>query len=177
VLGALVATGAGASSGLAWTATGASVLLTGFALAVGSSAVGSSAAVTWSLALLAAVFLLRERDALVLAPVYAAGLLLAGELAQCSIDLRGVSWLSSRWIASRVATSLALGALGVCAGAIAAAVATISLARSVALTAAGALATIVALGTIVVLARRSDRVRPNPAPTAEDPAAPGARSA
>lgn len=129
-----------------------SVLLVALALAR-----GSPGPVPWSLALLAALFLLGMHDSLVLAPIYGAGLLLVGELAQCSIELRGVAWLSPRWIASRLAGILALAALGVCASAFAAGAATIAAARSVTLTGVGALATMVLLGAIAQLARRADR--------------------
>jgi hypothetical protein len=146
-----------------------SVLLVALALAL-----GSSAPIPWSLALLATLFLLGEHDSLVLAPIYGAGLLLVGELAQCSSELRGVKWLTLRWIASRLAASLALAALGAGAGAVTAAAATIAAARSVALTAAGALATVVAVGTIALLARRRDRALPDRVSTAPDPRARGA---
>jgi hypothetical protein len=141
-----------------------SVLLVALAVAV-----GSAAPIPWSLALLALVFLLEGHDSLVLAPIYGAGLLLVGELAQGSVDLRGVSWLTPGWVAERLGTILALSALGAGAGALAAAAATIAAARSVALTAVGAVAAVVALGAIALLARRGSRV---PADTASGGPAP-----
>jgi hypothetical protein len=138
-------------------------------------ALGNSAPVPCSLALLAVLFLLDEHDSLVLAPIYAGGLLLVGELAQCSIELRGVTWLSPRSFAYRLSASLGLAALGVCVGAVAAGAATIGAGRSVAITAVGSLATVVALGTIVVLARRADRPPGDAASAVPDPRAPGAR--
>jgi hypothetical protein len=146
-----------------------SVLLVALAVAV-----GSVTPIPWSLALLAVVFLLHRRDSLVLAPIYGAGLLLVGELAQGSIDLRGVGWLTPNWIASRLAAILALSALGAGAGAVVAAAATIGAARSVALTAAGAVAAVMALGTIALLARRGHRVPANAASRAPDPEPRGA---
>ena len=145
-------------------------------------AVGSAAPIPWALALLAVVFLLDGHDSLLLAPIYGAGLLLVSELAQGSIDLRGVGRLTPGWIAARLAAILALSALGAGAGAVVAAAATIGAARSVALTAAGAFAAVVALGTIALLARRGHRVPANAAsrasdrepPGAPDPAPPGA---
>lgn len=129
-----------------------SVLLVALAVAI-----GSAAPIPWSLALLAVVFLLHGHDSLVLAPIYGAGLLLVGEVAQASIDLRGVGCLTPGWIASRLAAILALSALGAGAGAVVAAAATIGAARSVALTAAGAIAAVMAVGTIALLARRGHR--------------------
>jgi hypothetical protein len=146
-----------------------SVLLVALALAV-----GSAAPIPWSLALLAVVFLLDGGDSLVLAPIYGTGLLVVGEIAQCSIDLRGVGWLTPGWVASRLAAILAIAALGACAGAVAAAAATIAAARSVVLTAAGAVAGVMVLGTIAVLARRGHRVAPDGASGARDPPTPGA---
>jgi hypothetical protein len=144
------------------------VLLVAFGLAL-----GTASPVLCSLALLAALSLLDGHGSLVLAPVYGAALLLVGELAQCSIDLRGVRWLATRWIVSRLAASLALVALGACAGALVAGVATIAAARSVALTAVGALATVTAVGTIALIARRGDRVPSASAdPDARVPSAP-----
>jgi hypothetical protein len=145
------------------------VLLVALALAV-----GSAAPIPWSLALLAVVFLLDGRDSLVLAPIYGAGLLLVGELAQCSIDLRGVRWMAPGWIASRLAGMLVLAALGAGAGALAAAAATIAAARSVALTAAGGVAAVMALGTIALLARRGHPVPAAAASGAPDPQTPDA---
>jgi hypothetical protein len=141
-----------------------SVLLVALAVAV-----GSVTPIPWSLALLAVVFLLDGGDSLVLAPIYGAGLLLVAELAHCSIDLRGVRWLTLGWVASRLGAILALAALGAGAGALAAAAATIAAPRSAALTAAGAVAAVMALGTIAVLARRGHRVPGDAASGAPDP--------
>jgi hypothetical protein len=138
-------------------------------------AVGSAAPIPWSLALLALMFLLDGHDSLVLAPIYGAGLLLVGEVAQCSIDLRGVTWLTPGWITSRLGATMALAALGAGAGALAAAAATIAADRSVALTAAGAVAAVMALATIGLLARRGHRVPAETASGAHAPQTPEAR--
>jgi hypothetical protein len=164
VLGALIAAGAVTSASLAWSGTAVAVLLVALALAV-----GCAAPIPWSLALLGVVFLLDGGHSLVLAPIYGAGLLVVGELAQCSIDLRRVTWMTPGWVASRLAAILALAALGAGAGALAAAAATVAAARSATLTAAGGVAAVTALGTITLLARRGHRVPADAPSGAPDP--------
>ena len=148
-LGAFVATDAGANVPLAWYGTAVSILILTLGLAA-----DSIWAVQLSIALLGALLLLRHEDRLVLAPVYGAGVLLVGELAQRSLELRGQGRLGPGVIASRLAACLVLAGLGACGAAVAAIAVTIAPARTVAFTAVGTIAALVAFGAIVVLARR-----------------------
>lgn len=153
--GALVASDAGTAAGAAWYGTATSVLI----LTVGL-VVGSSATVQWSVALLAAMLLLRPQDRLVLAPLYGACLLLVGELAQRSLELRGRELIGPGVMVSRLAALVVLGALGACAAAVAAIAVTIAPARSVGFTAAGTLAALATFAAIVLLARRNHQQNP-----------------
>ena len=85
-------------------------------LAVGLVA-GSSTAVHAAVALLGAIFLLRQDTRLLLAPPYGAGLLLIDDLAAQTIELRGVSQMGLAVIGARTGTALALAAIGACASA------------------------------------------------------------
>jgi hypothetical protein len=114
----------------------------------------SSSTVLASLALLGALLLARHSDRLALAPMYGAGLLIVGELAQRSIELRGVGAIANGVISSRPAAVGLLAALGFCAAAAAAVAVTAAPGGSVALTAAGALATVVACAVCVLFAKR-----------------------
>jgi hypothetical protein len=148
-LGALVATDAGASTELALVGTAVSELTLALAFVA-----GSSGSIQWSLGLLAILFLLRHEDRIALAPIYGAGLLLVGELAQRAIDLRGVQRISSGVIRARLAAVIVLAALGACGGAIATIAVRIAPVRSVGFTAIG---TIAALATVAAITRLSRR--------------------
>ena len=127
-LGALAATDAGAAGELAWVGTVISVTI----LALGLLA-GSSGAIQCSLAVGAALLLLRHDDRLLLAPLYGAWLLTAGELAQRSVELRGRQRIERGAVGPRLIAVVVLAALGGCAGALAAIAVTIAPGRSVAL--------------------------------------------
>jgi len=161
-LGALVATDAGAGAGLAWvgTAVAMTILTTGVVVA-------SSATVQSALALLAAVLLLRHHDRLLLAPLYGACVLLVGELAQRSLELRGSERLGPGVIGSRVGAVLLLAALGAGAGALAAIAVTIAPARSVGITAVGTAAVVGSFALIVAIARPHRRENPSGDRTSE----------
>lgn len=148
-LGALVATDAGAATGLAWYGTAASALILTAGLAV-----ASSSAVHMSVALLAALLLLRLQDRLGLAPLYGAGLLLVGELAQRSLELRGQARIGPGVIGGRLTAVAVLAALGACSGAVVSISATIAPTRSVGLTAVGTIAVLATFATITIFARR-----------------------
>jgi hypothetical protein len=154
-LGALVALDAGTAAGAAWYATATAVLI----LTVGL-VVASSVTVQWSVALLAAMLLLRHHDRLVLAPLYGACLLLVAELAQRSLELRGRELIGPGVIVSRLAAVVVLAAVGGCAAAVAAIAVTIAPGRSVGFSAAGTLAAVGAFAAIVLLARRRHQQDP-----------------
>lgn len=145
----MVATDAHAGAGLAWFATGVAAVV----LAVGL-VVASSTTVQGSVAVLAALFLLRDGDRLLLAPLYGASLLLVGELAQISFELRGMERVGAGVLGSRLGAVLLLAAFGTGAAAVAALAVTVAPARSVGFTAAGTFATVAAFALIVALARR-----------------------
>jgi hypothetical protein len=140
---------AGTASQAAWLGAGAAALL----LAAGLVA-QSPAAVHAAVALLGAIFLLRQDNRVLLAPLYGAGLLIMEDLAAQAIELRGVSQIGLGLIAARTGAALAVAAVGACASAAAALALVAAPGRSVALTALGALAAVVAFAAIVRLARR-----------------------
>lgn len=142
-----MAPGAGAAAGPAWYGTAVSVVILTAGLVL-----GSSSAVQVSVAALAAL-LLRHDEQLVLAPLYGGCLLLVGELAQRSLELRGVERIGPGVIGARLATVLVFAALGACGAAMAAIAVTIAPARSVGFTALGTLAILAAFAAIVLLAR------------------------
>ncbi len=115
---------------------------------------GPSAVIQVSLALMGSLLLLRRSEHLLLAPVYGACLLLVGELARRSLELRGPARVGAGVIGARLVAAGLLAAVGACAAAIAAIAVTIAPGRSIALTALGSLATVAAFAVIVVLARR-----------------------
>jgi hypothetical protein len=137
--------------------------------------VASPASVQSAVALLAAVLLLRHHERLLLAPLYGACLLMVGELAQRSFELRGSERLGPGVIGTRVGAALLLAALGAGAGALAAIAVTIAPARSVGITAVGTAAVVAAFALIVVLARSQIASDPsnNPVRDAGSPSAPG----
>lgn len=148
-LGALSATDAHSAAGLAWVGTAVAVVVLAAALVV-----ASSAGIAVSLAVLAALLLLRQQDRLVVAPLYGACLLLVGELAQRSLELRGQDHIGPGVIGSRLAAMVAVAALGACGGAAAVIAVTAAPGRSVGFTALGTVALLAAVSAIVVLARR-----------------------
>jgi hypothetical protein len=115
---------------------------------------GSFTAVHAAIALLGAIFLLRQDTRLLLAPPYGAGLLLIDDLAAQTIELRGVSLVDLAMIGSRTAAVLAVAAIGACASAAAAIAVSDAPGHSVVLTALGALAAVVAFAAIVRPTRR-----------------------
>jgi hypothetical protein len=110
--------------------------------------------VTCSLAVVGVLLLLRHHDRLVLAPVYGACLLLVGELAQRSAEIRGLERIGPDVLWSRLVAMLAAAAAGATAAAIVAIAVTTGPPRSVAVTAAGTSCLIAGLAVIAVLARQ-----------------------
>lgn len=123
-------------------------------LAIGLMA-SASGPVHASLALLGAILLLRRDGALVLAPVYGAGLLLAGELAQRCAELQGGQRLGPGVARMRLVAILSLAALGACVSAVAALAVTVAPSRSIATSAAATVAVAAIFAAIVLLARRA----------------------
>ena len=139
----------GAATQLAWVGSGIAAVL----LAAGMLA-GSPATVHAAIGLLGAIFVLRQDTRLLLAAPYGVGLLLIDDLANQTIELRGVSLIGPAVIGARTGAVLAAAALGACAAAIAALAVTAAPGRSVGVTALGALAVVAAFAAIVRPARR-----------------------
>jgi hypothetical protein len=150
VLAALAAAGAGRSAGLVVTLAGTSVLLLVLALLT-----GWSPGVLAALALLVPVFLARHGDLLALAPLFGGGLLLVGELAHQSIELRGVAAVERGAVITRAANVLGIAALGATAGAAGAIAVRYAPSHAIGVTAAGAVAVLGAVAVISWLARRA----------------------
>lgn len=153
-VGALAAADARTATVVAWAGVALSVLILVLGLLI-----AWSGTVHCSLAVLAALLLLRDQDRLVLAPLYGACLLIVGELAQRSIELRGRAWIGPGVIGSRLAALTLLAALGACAAAVGSVAVRVAPARSVGFTAIGTIAAVAAVAVIVLVARR--RVQDN----------------
>jgi hypothetical protein len=149
-LAALAAGDAGPNAGLARSVGAVCVALLTVAL-IG----GPSAAVQLSLALCAALLLLRRSDRLEVAPLYGFVLLMIGELAQRSRELRTPGAIAPEVVSARLAATVLVAAVGGSAATIVAIAVTLAPARSVALTAAGAAALAASCVAIVALARRA----------------------
>ncbi len=91
------------------------------------------------------------------APLYGAGILLCSELAECALQLRTAAQSEPAVLADRLLRTLAVALCGIVAGSLALAAATLSLARSLPLTAAGAAAAAAAVWLIAILARQQRR--------------------
>jgi hypothetical protein len=150
VLGALVVVDAGQAVGIVLTLAALSELSLVLALVT-----GWSPGVLAALALLAPAFLARQGDPLALAPLFAGGLLLFGELAQQSIELRGVQRLEDGVVTSRVAHVLGIAGLGAAAGAVATIAVRYAPSHAVGVTAVGAVAVVGAVAGLSWLARRA----------------------
>ncbi len=88
------------------------------------------------------------------APVYGAGVLMCCELAHVSLQRRAVAHDDPRLLADRLLYTLVLALAGIVAAPLALAAATLNIARSLPLTAAGAAAGAAAIWLIAMLARR-----------------------
>ncbi len=128
--------------------------MTAIALLALGILVGSSAPLQLSLAVLAAMLLLRDHDRLLLAPVYGGCLLLVGELGQLSLELRDYERVGPGVIAGRLAAVAWIAGLGGAAAALAALAVTVAPGRSLGFTALGALAVVVLFAAIAMLARQ-----------------------
>jgi hypothetical protein len=139
---------AGSASALAWLGAGAAAVLLVVAVAGGSPGV-----VHVAVALLGAIFLLRQDARLLVAPLYGAGLLLIEDLAVQAIDLREVGWIAAETIGAQTTATLLVAAVGACGAAAAAAAVTVAPGRSVGLTALAAVVAVCAFAAIVRFAR------------------------
>lgn len=147
-LSALVGLDAGSASELAWLGSGAAAVL----LVVGMAG-GATGLVHVAVALLGAIFLLRQNTRLLVAPLYGAGLLLIEDLAVQAVDLRAVGWIAAEAIGARTTATLLVAAVGACAAAAVAAAVTVAPGRSVGLTALAAVVAVCAFAAIVRFAR------------------------
>lgn len=105
--------------------------------------------------MLGAILLLRHDGSLVLAPVYGAGLLVAGELAHRCAELRGGQRLGAGVVWMRLVAILLLAAIGACGSAVAALGVTVAPSRSIAISAIATVAVAAIFAAIVLLARRA----------------------
>jgi hypothetical protein len=147
-LSALVGLDAGSASELAWLGAAAAAVL----LVVGMAG-GAPGLVHLAVALLGAIFLLRQNTRLLVAPLYGAGLLLIEDLAVQAVDLRAVGWIAAEAIGARTTATLLVAAVGACGAAAAAAAVTVAPGRSVGLTALAAVVAVSAFAAIVRFAR------------------------
>jgi hypothetical protein len=148
-LSALVVPDAGSASELAGLGAGAAALLL-----VAGIVGGWPGLVHVAVALLGAIFLLREHGRLLAAPPYGAGLLLVEGLGMQAVDLRAVGWTSADAIGARATAALVASTVGACAAAAVAIAVTVAPGRSVGLTALGCVTAVFAFAAIVHLARR-----------------------
>jgi hypothetical protein len=135
---------AGSASQLAWLGAGTAALCLGVGVVA-----GSFTAVHAAIALLGAIFLLRQDTRLLLAPPYGAGLLLIDDLAAQAIGLRGLSLVDVAMVGARTTAVLAAAVIGAAASAAAAIAVSAAPGHSVVLTALGALAAVAAFAAIV----------------------------
>jgi hypothetical protein len=148
-LSALVVADAGSAGEFAWLgASAATVCL------LGGIAGGWPGLVHAAVALLGAIFLLRQHNRLLVAPVYGAGLLLIEDLAIQAVDLRAIGWIAAEVIGARTTATLLAATVGACGAAAAGLAVTVAPERSVGLTAVAAVIAVFAFAAIVRLARR-----------------------
>lgn len=148
-LAALVIPDAGSASQLAWLGAGLATLF----LAVGLVS-GSLTAVHAAIALLGAMFLLRDDSRLLLAAPYGTALLLLEDLGARTIERIGVSHVEVALIGVQIRTALVLAAIGAFAAAATALAVTGAPGRSVGMTALGAVAAVVAFAAVARWARQ-----------------------
>jgi hypothetical protein len=130
------------------------------ALAVTS---GRSTPIPFGLVLLGAIYAVPDGDRAVPAPIYGSVLLLAAELAYWSLEERVVERVLAGAVAPRLLAILAVCAAAIPAGALVLVAAEADVARSPAVTAAGAVALVACVGLLTALARLRTRERDAPA--------------
>jgi hypothetical protein len=122
-----------------------------------------------AVALLGAIFVLRQDTRLLLAAPYGAGLLLMDDLAIQAVELRAVGRITLDVIGARTASAFVAATAGACASAVAAFAVTAAPGRSVAVTAFGAVTAVTASALIVRLARRRYGTPPADEPSTGPP--------
>jgi hypothetical protein len=123
-----------------------------FLLSLGFTA-GHGAAIPLALLLLGAMYIIPDGDRAIIAPIYGGGLLLTAELAYWSLDEQVRARVQPGTASPRLLAILAVTAAAIPAGALVLLAAETDLARSPALTAAGAAAIVACIGLLAALAR------------------------
>ena len=126
----------------------AAILLLSLALAA-----ARSAPIPFAVLLLGAIYTIPEGDRAIAAPIYASALLLVAELAYWSLDERVRQRVQVGTFTPRLVAMLAVGAAAAPANALVLIAAEADVARSPALTAAGAAAVVACVGLLTALAR------------------------
>ena len=126
----------------------AAILLLSLALAA-----ARSAPIPFAVLLLGAIYTIPEGDRAIAAPIYASALLLVAELAYWSLDERVRQRVQVGTFGPRLVAILAVGAAAAPASALVLIAAEADVARSPALTAAGAAAVVACVGLLTALAR------------------------
>ena len=126
----------------------AAILLLSLALAA-----ARSAPIPFAVLLLGATYTIPEGDRAIAAPIYASALLLVAELAYWSLDERVRQRVQVGAFTPRLVAILAVGAAAAPASALVLIAAEADVARSPALTAAGAAAVVACVGLLSALAR------------------------
>ena len=116
-------------------------------------AAGRAAPISFALVLLGAIYAVPDGDRAVPAPIYGSVLLLTAELAYWSLDERVVGRVLAGAIAPRLLAILAVSAAAIPASALVLVAADADVARSPAVTAAGAAAAVACVGLLAALAR------------------------
>ena len=116
-------------------------------------AAARSAPIPFAVLLLGAIYTIPEGDRAIAAPIYASALLLVAELAYWSLDERVRQWVQVGAFTPRLVAILAVGAAAAPASALVLVAAEADVARSPALTAAGAAAAVACVGLLTALAR------------------------
>jgi hypothetical protein len=114
---------------------------------------GRSAPIPFAMLLLGAVYAIPHGDRAIPAPIYGSGLLLTAELAYWSLEERVRGRVQAGVGAPRMLAILAVAGAAIPASALVLAAAETDVARSPALTAAGAAAAVACLGLLAALAR------------------------
>jgi hypothetical protein len=126
----------------------AAILLLSLAIAA-----ARSAPIPFAVLLLGAIYTIPEGDRAIAAPIYASALLLVAELAYWSLDERVRQRVQVGAFTPRLVAILAVGAAAAPASSLVLVAAEADVARSPALTAAGAAAVVACVGLLTALAR------------------------
>ena len=118
---------------------------------------GRSAPIPFALLLLGAIYAIPHGDRAIAAPIYGSALLLTAELAYWSLDERVRQRVQADVVTPRLLAILAVTAAAIPASALVLIAAEADVARSPALTAAGAAAIVASVGLLTALARRPQR--------------------